>query len=114
MMLATLIDDGWALDNGEICHQESPDTFYLPPSEIRHSLQPGQIVKLIFRIALEDDDHVEAQEVERMWVVVQKKIQDGKYLGTLDNDAYCTKGMKTGISVVFEPRHVIQVHSGAA
>jgi hypothetical protein len=114
MILPTFFDDGYELDDGEERHRESPSKFYVPPAEVRSSLQPGQIVKLIFRISLEDDDHVQTQEVERMWVIVQEPIQDGKYLGILDNDPECTEGIKSGLKVVFEPRHVIQVHSSAA
>ena len=114
MILATIFDDGWQLDDGEERHRESPETFYLPPADIRSSLQPRQIVNLIFRIELEDDGQVRTQEVERMWVIVQERLPDGKYLGTLDNDPQCTEGMKAGMNVVFEPRHVIQLHSSAA
>ena len=114
MNLATLFDDGWQLDDGEERHRESPDTFYLPPAEIRSTLLPGQIVKHIFRIELEDDDKVRTQEVERMWVIVQARFTDGMYVGILDNDPQCTQGIKAGMKVVFEPRHVIQVHSSAA
>jgi hypothetical protein len=114
MNLATLFSDGWQLDDGEERHRESPDTFYLPPAETRATLQPGQIVKLIFRIDLEDEKGVRTQEVERMWVVVDEPLKDGMYAGTLDNDPQCTEGIKSGMKVVFEPRHVIQVNSSAA
>jgi hypothetical protein len=113
MILATIFNDGWQLDDGEELHRESPETFYLPTALVRSSLQPGQIVKLVFRIALEDEDQVPTVEVERMWVIVQDTLQNGKYLGTLDNDPQCTQGMKSGMNVVFEPRHVIQVHGAA-
>jgi hypothetical protein len=114
MNLPTFFDDGYELDDGQERHRESPDTFYLPPSEVRSSLQPGQIVKLIFRIALQDEEHGQTQEVERMWVIVEKCLEEGMYLGTLDNDPQCTKGLKAGMNLVFEPRHVIQVHHSAA
>ncbi len=113
MNLATIFDDGWQLDDGEDRHRESPDTFYLPPADVRSSLLPGQIVKLIFRIELEDNDQVRTQEVERMWVIVRIPLTDGKYVGTLDNDPQCTEGIKSGMKVVFEPRHVIQLHGAA-
>jgi hypothetical protein len=114
MKLATIYEDGWQLDDGEERHRESPDTFYLPAAEVRNSLLPGKIVKLIFRIELENDDKVRTQEVERMWVIVQASLKNGMYVGTLDNDPQCTEGIKAGMEVVFEPRHVIQVHSSAA
>jgi hypothetical protein len=114
MNLPTFAADGYELDDGEERHRESPNTFYLPPSEVRSSLQPKQIVKLIFRIALEDEDHGQTQEVERMWVIVEEALTDGEYMGTLDNDPQCTEGIKAGMKLAFEPRHVIQVHHGAA
>lgn len=49
-----------------------------------------------------------------MWVVVQTPLQNGTYIGTLDNDPYCTDDIKAGMTVVFEPRHVIQVYDDAA
>jgi len=45
------------LDDGEALHEEAPETFYIPPREQRANLQPGQIVKLVFRI--EHDETVE-------------------------------------------------------
>ena len=36
------------LDDGEALHKEAPVTFYIPPREQRASLQPGQLVKLVF------------------------------------------------------------------
>jgi hypothetical protein len=75
--------DGWTLDDGEQVHRESPTTFYLPPMETRESLQPGQFVKLIFRISLVDDDQSESVQVERMWVVVEKVSQMARTLASL-------------------------------
>ena len=114
MILATLFEDGWELDDGEERHRNTPETFYLPPAEVRASLRPGQIVKLIFRFALVDENNIHTQAVERMWVIVQEQLQDGKYLSVLDNDPQCTEEVKAGMKVVFESRHVIQVHSSAA
>jgi hypothetical protein len=114
MKLATLFDNGWELDDGEECHREAPETFYIPPLNIRQSLAVNQIVKLMFRISVADEDGTRTEEVERMWVVIEQPLLDGKYLGVLDNDPYCTAGMRAGMKVVFEPRHVIQVHAGAA
>ena len=73
---------------------------------------PGRfkIVKLMFRIGLEDQSGERREEVERMWVIVQRRVGLKKYLGVLDNDPYCTNGISSGMPVVFEPRHVIQIH----
>ena len=114
MKLANAFDDGWELDDGEALHSEAPDTFYIPPVEVRQSLSVGQIVKLVFRISLNDEDGTQTQEVERMWVIVQQGLVDGQYVGELNNDPYCTKEIQAGMAVVFEPRHVIQIYESAA
>ena len=52
--MRTLIS--WELDDGEAVHQEAPDTVWIPPQNRRESLQPGEIVTLMFRILLRDTD----------------------------------------------------------
>jgi hypothetical protein len=100
----------WQLDDGEELHREAPSTFWMPPAARRASLSSGELVKLIFRMTVRDrgarDAHV---EVERMWVIVNSR-EDDRYLGTLDNDPYCTKDLVSGALVAFEPRHVIQIY----
>ena len=92
------------LDDGNALHNEAPETFYIPPREQRASLQPGQLVKLVFRI-----EHDETVDVERMWVIVESRTANG-YTGKLDNDPYCTDRIKAGLLVEFEPRHVISIY----
>ncbi|MDO5066491.1 MAG: DUF2314 domain-containing protein [Propionibacteriaceae bacterium] len=93
----------YTLDNGEELHRESPETFQLPSAEQRHTLQPGALVKLVFR----GTDAAGAVRVERMWVQVTEK-GDG-YSGTLDNDPYHIVGLAHGDTVAFGPEHVIQI-----
>ncbi len=92
------------LEDGELQHEEFPDTFWIPPAEQRKSLREDQIVKLLFRITANGET-----QTERMWVLVKKKTDEG-YLGALDNDPYCTDEMKAGLEVRFQPRHVIQIY----
>lgn len=108
MDLAKLDRDGWELEDGEACHASAPATFEIPSRSERQSLQPGQIVKLVFRIALRDEEGHDSEQTERMWVVVGER-QGPFYTGTLDNDAYCTGEFKAGRMIAFEPRHVIQI-----
>lgn len=107
--LATIRDDGWQLDCAETLHRGAPQTFWIPPVQRRRNLRPGDIVKLVFRIALRDERGQKLDEVERMWVIVRDRV-DGYYRGELDNDPYCTDEIRAGLEVVFEPRHVIQIY----
>jgi uncharacterized protein YegJ (DUF2314 family) len=94
----------YTLDDGEEVNRECPDTFWIPPRDERENLLPGELVKLIFRITLGDEQHV-----ERMWVIVKERKANG-YIGVLDNDPYCTTELRSGEQIEFRPEHVIQVY----
>ena len=94
----------YTLDDGEEVNRESPETFWIPPRDTREHLFPGELVKLIFRISLGEEQHV-----ERMWVIVKERKANG-YIGVLDNDPYCTTELRSGESIEFRPEHVIQVY----
>lgn len=94
----------YTLDNGEELNQEFPETFDIPSRSERENLLPGELVKLIFRISIENEVFV-----ERMWVCVQSQTKLG-YIGLLDNDPYCTKQLRSGATVTFCPEHVIQIY----
>ena len=100
--------DGWCLESGEARHAAAPETFWIPSPEARRGLYPGCGVKLIFHI-----DTPEGGEVERMWVVVTQRCDDGEhYLGLLDNTPCCdwAKGrLEPDFELPFEPRHVIDI-----
>ena len=106
--------DGWSLDDGVELHREFPATFWIPAAWRRYLLRRGQVVKLIFRIALRDEQGEESVEVERMWLIVRRRSGWGRYEGVLDNDPYCTKHMAAGLALSFEARHVIQIHKTQA
>jgi hypothetical protein len=94
----------YSLEDGEERNRRDPDTFPIPPREARENLRPGQIVKLLFAITAGG-----REQVERMWVVVQKG--DGaEYVGSLDNQPASTGAMRPGMAVRFQPRHVIAIH----
>ncbi|MBK4999046.1 DUF2314 domain-containing protein [Pseudomonas sp. S31] len=107
--LANIEDDGWALDDGEAIHEEFPDSFWLPPAEARHNLQPDELVKLIFRIVTVDEDEAEEENIERMWVIVKGRVGDF-YRGQLDNQPLCTEDIGPGMEVWFLPKHVIDIY----
>lgn len=101
--------DGWCLDDGAEYHRAAPDTFWIPELTHREALWPGDLVKLIFRIAVDDPE--EPVAVERMWVIVRERIPGG-YLGILDNDPSSideNEEFWSGIELPFEPRHVIDI-----
>ena len=93
----------YTLDSGEERHRDAPDTFELPSRTRRENLIEGDLVKLMFRIVIDEIDFV-----ERMWVRVTD-VRHGTYLGVLDNDAYSTNEIRSGMSVGFNADHVIQI-----
>ena len=106
--------DGWCLEDGEQYHRRAPTTFPIPDLEVRQILQPGDFAKLIFKIAVDDDDDPEA--FERMWVIVRERIPGG-YLGMLDNEpsAIAENGeFWRGSELPFEHRHIIAVEHANA
>lgn len=114
MKLANLHNDGWELDDGVQIHRAYPKTFWIPSILQRYLLRPKQIVKLVFRIELKDHNGLESVEAERMWVIIQRRVGFRLYEGVLDNDPLCTNGIRSGMPVFFEPRHVIQIHGELA
>ena len=75
---------------------------------MRKILQPGDVAQLIFRIAVEGNEH---GAVERMWVVVRERVPGG-YVGMLDNDPDSigkNDRFWYGAELPFEYRHIINV-----
>lgn len=93
----------YQLEDAEVRHAESPETFEIPDVAERESLEAGDGVKLVFEIT--DGSRT---EVERMWVKVTGR-QGDSFQGLLDNDPYCTDELKAGEAVTFAARHVIQI-----
>lgn len=112
--LATLDLDGWELRSGLAQHHRTPDTFYMPGEKERRALEEGDIVKLIFEIAIPpDEDEPDAPDTfgERMWVIVKRHVGP-YYVGELNNIPV-TSGeqdkLLVGAEVVFLPEHVIDI-----
>lgn len=108
MKLASLQEDGWQLQSIEEHAREYAGTFVVLPIEQRSALEAGQVVKLAFRILVEDETGREQEVLERMWVKV-KNGNRGTFLGTLDNNAQYAEHMVAGVEVPFQAEHVIQV-----
>lgn len=94
----------YSLDDAEAVAAECPETFSIPPRLEREKIAPGDLAKLIFRIGIAEECFV-----ERMWVAVTEKRKDGRFIGMLDNDPYCTESIRSGMEVVFGPEHIIQI-----
>lgn len=110
MRVPDLDEDGWCLESGLERHLLHPESFEIPDEAIRTGLQPGDFAKLIFVIAVEEDDE---PIVERMWVVV-REAADGGYFGLLDNEPDIDENDEfwLGTEVPFGPEHVIEVQAG--
>ncbi len=101
--------DGWCLEDGEQRHRETPSTFPIPDLQVREILQPGDFAKLIFKIAVDDDN--DPEPIERMWVIVRERTPTG-YIGMLDNEPSAISENDQfwrGSELPFEPRHIIAV-----
>ncbi|HET7626114.1 MAG TPA: DUF2314 domain-containing protein [Verrucomicrobiae bacterium] len=98
----------YTLDDGAGTHREFPTTFEIPSQERRESLKVGDIAKLIFRIEVDDEVHV-----ERMWVQVVE-VEPEFYVGVLDNDATSTDEIQAGMRVEFHSDHIIQIWQDVA
>jgi hypothetical protein len=81
-------------------HRAEPDTFSIPRSDVRASLRPGDLVKLLFGFGGGDQP-----PCERMWVEVLEVGGDG-YVGRLDNTPQVISDLEPGARVAFVPRHV--------
>jgi hypothetical protein len=111
MRAPSFVRDGWCLEDGEQRHREAPATFLIPDLALREALEPGDIVQLIFRIAVDGEEH---GAVERMWVIIRERVPGG-YVGMLDNDPNSVAENDVfwhGTELPFEYRHIIAVMRG--
>jgi hypothetical protein len=105
---AMLERDGWALDDAELRLIEGRSIYWLPARADRVSVQPGDVVKLIFRIAQTLDPRHEDPHYEWMWVKVEHAMA-GWWRGTLDNDPHKPGRTRCGMTVWFRPEHIIDL-----
>ena len=114
MRLATFKDDFWELRNGEKCHEEHPDTFWMPELSERISLKRGDAAKLIFDIECEDESGNITVEGERIYVIVSEVIGN-KYIGILDSQPACIDKdeqgvyLGFGVEIPFSAEHIIDI-----
>ncbi len=107
-----LDEDGWCLASAVDYHALDAEAFDIPDEAARTGLKPGDFAKLIFLIAVEED---EEPITDRMWVVV-REAADGGYFGLLDNEPDIDENDEfwLGTEVPFGPEHVIEVQAGNA
>jgi hypothetical protein len=105
-------EDGWCLEDGEQYHRAAPETFFIPDLALRKILQPGDFAKLIFKIALQGEEHA---AMERMWVIIRERTPNG-YIGMLDNEPSPiaeNNRFWLGTELPFDYRHIISVEHGS-
>ncbi|MHC2018042.1 DUF2314 domain-containing protein [Methylobacterium sp. CM6247] len=111
--LATAELDGWYLESGVAKSELYPKTFKIPTEQERRNVIKGYLVKLVFEIALldEENDNQEMFFGERMWVEVSHS--DGPYIiGALNNTPVSFEGdhyLQPGAEIVFLPEHIIDI-----
>lgn len=113
LRLASLDQDFWQLRDGEQSAREHPDTFDVPPREMREDLRRLDLAKLIFDIEGQDEgDEVEVRG-ERMWVLVAERVGPC-YIGILVNEPELVEPssnfyLRRGCEVLFAPEHVVSL-----
>lgn len=102
--------DGFGLDDAEKRQAEFSE-FRIPDLSERQTLRPGDYAKLLFEIDVDGDI-----EVERMWVLIRERTENG-YVGSLANNAIDAGGnprLLFGAELRFEDRHIADIGRGNA
>jgi hypothetical protein len=94
----------WSLVDADPIAAENPYTFYKPSREVIARVQPGDVVKLIFRF---ESDDPQAPSAERMWVIVDECLAEGHFRGRLDNQPRHIQDLRHLDEVVFSACHII-------
>ena len=94
----------YTLDDPRENARQFPYTYFLPSDEELAALQPGDLVKLVFRRTRPG----EKWDAERMWVIVDEVATDC-LTGRLDNVPSDMPGVEAGEVVRFCRYHVISI-----
>jgi hypothetical protein len=84
-------------------HRSDPVSFSIPRSELRRTLEPGAIVKLLFGFGSGREPRA-----ERMWVEVVG-VDGDDYVGRIDNEPGVISDLKVDDGIRFQSRHVAGV-----
>ena len=98
-----LRDDGWEVMSAVEHHRRFPE-FAIPTDEQRATLVPGDLVKLLIRIAGQNETGAYVQ-VERLWIEITR-VADSGYIGVLDNEPRTPGALTIGAEITFTPDHV--------
>ena len=94
----------WSLADADALAAENPYTFFKPSSETIRKVVAGEVVKLIFYF---QSDTPNAPSAERMWVLVDEILPNGRFSGRLANHPKYIADLKHGDRVDFDERHII-------
>ena len=86
------------LVDAEAWHAEHPDSYWIPPLEVRANLTVGNYAKLDFRYS--------EREGECMWVEITE-VKPRGYVGSLRNHTLYDVDLPYGVRIQFEFRHII-------
>ncbi|HSZ74676.1 MAG TPA: hypothetical protein VK779_07645 [Rhizomicrobium sp.] len=87
------------LIDGVELNRQHPDTFLIPSVTERTSAKVGELVKV----------GVESTErgFERFWVEIVNRIDDGRYVGRVDNDLADGWGFNYNDHIIFAAQHIL-------
>jgi hypothetical protein len=97
--------DDWELDDAAAVQPPPADPMAVGSAEKLEALQPGEYVKLRFRLRRPPPG---GPPGERMWVRVVARERGG-YRGILENEPQAIKGLAKGDEVRFGPEHVLSI-----
>ena len=106
--LGNLLLCRYSIGDGEEMHRTAPETFCIPSAQKRAAAQPGEYVRLGFRL------EVESLSIgERMWVKITQREGDS-YIGRLANAPEHITALQFGDLVRFKARNVLKIAAADA
>jgi hypothetical protein len=103
-LYARIETEGWELEDVEEAALKHPNTFKIPTRSERTNLKVGDFVKLIFLIALKDEEGNYLQG-ERIYVQVTEIVGEG-YRGRLTDKPVSSDTPALNATITFGPEHV--------
>lgn len=104
---AHLETDFWELED-LLSRQQQPEQITLPEAEKLKNIQPGQAVKMVFLLILQEQGQDPKIVREKMWVLVTD-VAENYLRGYLDNQPKSTADMVSGMEVFFLAENVLEI-----